>query len=146
MKKFICPLVLAILLGFVSARIVYSLYSPSDEVKNNCYFLQIGAYHDPKVLENVTKKLETFLVVNDDDKNYVYIGITSNKENADKIKKIYEEKGSSIYIKEKYINNIEFYNNLIQYDILLSEVEKKEDIISISKVILSSYEEIASDI
>ena len=58
-----------------------------------------------------------------------------------KIKKIYDNKNIDTYIRKRNIKNEEFYNNLEQYDILLSGALKDKDVLSINKVILSSYEE-----
>ena len=138
--KFIIPLTLAIVIGFISARMFYSLFNIEEDIKNNSYFIQIGAYTDKSVLDSVTKDLKAYITVDEGGKNYVYVGITTDKDNSLKIKKMYEEKGYNVYIKENYISNMTFYSNLVQYDILLSEVTKEEDLISISKVILSSYE------
>ena len=72
----------------------------------------------------------------------VYVGITTDLSNANKIKNIYEKKDIEVYIKPTVINNIEFVSNLEQYDLLISEVENEDNLISISDVVLSSYEEI----
>ena len=71
----------------------------------------------------------------------MYVGITTSKSNADKIKKAKKKKNIDIYIKQDNINNVEFISNLEQYDVLLESVDKKKDILSINEVILSTYEE-----
>ena len=68
--------------------------------------------------------------------------MTTDLINANKIKNLYSNKNYDTYIKPTIINNIEFVSNLEQYDILISEVDDEENIISINDVILSSYEEI----
>ena len=45
-------------------------------------------------------------------------------------------------IKPTVINNVEFMNNLEQYDLLLSEIDNKDNLISVNDVIISQYEEI----
>ena len=140
--KFVFPLTLAIIIGFLSAKIVYEIYNVSTQIKPNSYFIQIGAYTDKTSVNNVTKKLKASLTILENGKSHVYVGITSDKDNSKKIKKIYEQLGYNVYIKEQYIANMTFYSNLKQYDILLKEATREEDLISISKVILSSYEEL----
>ena len=49
------------------------------------------------------------------------------------------------YIKPVVIDNVEFISNLKQFDILLSEVESPENLISINDVIIFKYEEIVLD-
>ena len=140
--KFIFPIFLAITIGFLCARIFYNTFNEIKDVHSNSYFLQVGVFKDKASLKKLTKDLKAYITVEEDGKSYVYVGITTDEKNKDKIKKLYEDKGYSVYVKENYINNINFYSNLVQYDVLLSEVTKEEDLISISKVILSSYEEL----
>ena len=77
-----------------------------------------------------------------DNKNYVYVGITKNIENAKKLKRIYLEKGYDIYIKEQHITNEEFLSNLTQFDLLLNSTNDTEEILKIMEVIFANYEEI----
>lgn len=139
--KFVFPLILAIIIGFLSAKIVYALYSNDEKEKFNAYFLQTGVYTEESNLLKEVKKLDSYIKQKDNDKNYVYAAITGNLENANKLKKIYEKKDIDVYIKKVYISNKEFISNLEQYDVLLSGVDSDEDLLSITKVILSSYEE-----
>ena len=140
-KTFLFPLILAILLGFLSAKIVYSIYNPEKEETYNSYFVQSGVYSSKSVLKEELKKLEAYTLEEYDNKTYVYVGISSTLANANKIKEIYQNMGINTYIKKKKINSLEFLSNLEQYDILVDSVSKKEDLISILNVILSTYED-----
>ena len=146
--KFIVPILIAIVLGFLSAKIVYGLYDSSESIFYNSYFLQWGVYSDKETLNKTLKdrKIDSYLIVEEDKKYYVYVGITTDKKLAEKIKEIYEKKGNKIYIKTVNLANTEFYSNLEQYDVLLKGVDKEEDIISINKAILASYEEMVLNI
>lgn len=141
--KFVFPILIAIILGFLSAKVVYGLYNPNDSLTYNSYFLQWGVYSNKESLNNTldTKQIDSYLIVEDDGKYYVYVGITTDEKIAKKIQKIYEEKDNNIYIKTMNLDNSEFYNNLEQYDVLLKGVSNAKDIISINKAILASYEE-----
>ena len=141
-KNFIFPLVLAILLGLLSAKIVYAIYNPIPEDKYNTYFIQSGVYSNEKILNEELKKLKVYPLTEEDDKTYVYVGISSNIKNANKIKEVYKKMGINTYIKKKNINSIEFLSNLEQYDILVDSVSNEQDLISILNVILSTYEDI----
>ena len=72
----------------------------------------------------------------------VYAGITTKLSNASKIKDMYEKDNVTSVIKPIIIDNVEFINNLKQYDVLLSEVDSKDNLISINDVIISDYEEL----
>ena len=138
--KFAFLIVLAILFGFVSARVVYGKIRVPVSNGENIYFLQEGMSSDKNEFDDDDKKYD-YIVEKIGDKYYAYVGITTNLSNANKIKKIYDNKNIDTYIRKRNIKNEEFYNNLEQYDILLSGALKDKEVLSINKVILSSYEE-----
>ena len=142
-KNFWIPLTLAIVLGFVSAQIVSSTYRNNlSSSSYNAYLLQIASFENVDSISSDMKNNTDYLIVNENNMYNVYVGITTDLSNANKIKNIYEKKNIEVYIKPTVINNIEFVSNLEQYDLLLSEVENEDNLISISDVVLSSYEEI----
>ena len=71
------------------------------------YFIQEGVYSSKEIMRENTKDIliKTVDVLNN--KQYVYLGITRNSNNAKKIKAIYEKKGYQIYIKEQNLSNEE---------------------------------------
>ncbi len=134
---------IAIVLGFISAQIVYSTYRNNlSSSSYNAYLLQIASFENVDSISSDMKDNADYLIVNENNMYNVYVGITTDLSNANKIKNIYEKKDIEVYIKPTVINNIEFVSNLEQYDLLLSEVENEDNLISISDVVLSSYEEI----
>lgn len=142
-KNFWIPLTIAIVLGFVSAQIVYSTYRNNlSSSSYNAYLLQIASFENVDSINSDMKDNADYLIVNENNMYNVYVGITTDLSNANKIKNIYEKKNIEVYIKPTVINNIEFVSNLEQYDLLISEVENEDNLISISDVVLSSYEEI----
>lgn len=141
-KNFLIPLFISIVLGFISAQIVYSTYRKNlEDSKYNAYLIQIGSYTNEESIRSMYSDEFKYLVMKEDNKYNVYAGITTDLINANKIKNIYEKKDLEISIKPTVIDNVEFISNLEQYDILISEVDSDDNIISISDVILSSYEE-----
>jgi len=142
-KGFIIPLIVSIVLGFISAQIVYNEYNKKqDKDSNNAYILQGGVYTTKETLEKAIKSFDNYLVVSEDDKYYVYLGMTTSKDNADKLKKLYEEMEIEVYILETNISNVEFVSSLEQYDVLIGSVDSSESLFFINEVILSSYEEL----
>lgn len=136
--RFIIPIALAIAVGFLFSNLFYNNLSNDTAIaKNKSFFIELK----DNIEEESLKNLRAYIKIKEKDKVYICVGITSNKNNSEKIKSFYESKGFNVEIKEGNINNEAFYNNLIQYDILLADVKKEEDLISVSKVILSSYEE-----
>ncbi len=132
------PALIIILLAFLLADFVYQQYEKSLEPPPNIYFLQQGVYLD----KNSIKKIDAnYITIKEDQKYYTYLGMTTEKENALKIKELYEKRNIPIYIKEKTIENEEFLSSLSQYDILLENTNQLDEIENILETILSTYEE-----
>lgn len=141
-KNFVIPLVISIVLGFMSAQIVYSTYRKNlENTDYNVYLIQAGSYNNKDDLEKDFSLDDEYVILEEDGVYNVYVGMTTDLINANKIKNLYSNKNYDTYIKPTVVNNIEFVSNLEQYDILMSEVDDEENIISINDVILSSYEE-----
>lgn len=106
------------------------------------YFLQEGVYTSEQIMKENTKNINIKYIEKKDHKYYVYLGITKSESNATKLKKLYEEMGYQIYIKEQSLYNEEFESNLEQFDLLINSATTKEEILTITEVILANYEEI----
>lgn len=138
MKKTFIFILFATILGFVSAEVIYKDYQKDlDNTKYNAYLIQIGSFKDDNEID-----ASKYLVLEEDGVYNVYAGITTKLSNASKIKELYEEENIESYIKPTVINNVEFISSLEQFDVLLSEVENKDNLISINDVIISKYEEL----
>ncbi|MBQ7105623.1 MAG: hypothetical protein IJN90_07195 [Bacilli bacterium] len=145
LRSVIIPLLIAIFLGFYGAKIVYGFYQVKEsisEVSHNAYAIQYGVYTNADTLTKNFSDLDNYVVSMEDGKYYVYVGFTTEYSNLNKIRKMYDDLGIEVYVKEVYIDNLEFINGLQQFDILLDSVESKEDILSVNSAILSSYEEL----
>lgn len=106
------------------------------------YFIQEGVYSSKEIMTENTKDIQVKTVDTINNKQYVYLGITRDNNNAKKIKDIYEKKGYQIYIKEQNLSNEEFYNNVTQFDILVNSTDKESEILTIEEVVLANYEEL----
>ena len=124
-------------MGFILAESIYSEYKRSLEDNYNAYLVQIGSFGDDDEVNT-----DDYLVLKEGDIYNVYAGITTKLSNAAKIKKIYDKENVKSYIKPVVIDNVEFISNLEQFDVLLSEVEEKDSLISINDVIISKYQEL----
>lgn len=146
MKKTFLLSIIFIFFGVVSGYILNThLHLNSIETfkeETNYYFLQEGIYSNLDILKENTKNLDVKLINEENNKYYVYLAITTKEETAEKIKKIYDKKGYQTYIKEINLANEEFYNNVIQFDLLIEHTNKEEEILTIEEVVLANYEEI----
>ncbi len=142
MRRFFIVLVTAVILGtFLGRYMEQKVNMQSVFQEENFIFLQQGVYTNKEHMEENSRKLDPKLVVFEDGKYYVYVGITKEKENAVKLEKIYEKKGYPVIERTGTVSNLEFENNLEQFDLLLKQTKKEEEILSINEVILSSYEQ-----
>ena len=145
MKKTMVLAVVFVVLGAICGNYLYEKAPESISVfweDDTYYFLQEGAYSSKKIMQENVKDLTNKLTTLEDNKYYVYVGITKNKKNALKIQKIYEDMGYQIYIKEVVLDNEEFANNVTQFDLLVNESESSEDVLTVEEVVLANYEEI----
>lgn len=108
---------------------------------NKIYVYQYAVYSN---LENLKKLNIDYTYELNNDKYYVYVGMTSNKDNIDKLKKYFEDLNYDIYVKEIDVAS-DFYEILKQYDLLLNEAVTNESIKTILNTTLAKFEEYALD-
>lgn len=141
----VVPIICSLLLGYLCASFIFNQYGINTfafSEKNNIYFLQCGSYatYDASLTE--IDGIEDKITIKEDNKYYSYIGMTTSNTVAENIKKMYSDKDIEIYIKEGYIDNDTFINQLSQYDILLENSNNIEEVNSVLKTILATYNEI----
>lgn len=108
---------------------------------NKAYLLQYGVYTSIDSMKDNTRDLSDYFFYKDKDGYHAIIGVVENKNLSDKIRESYDIT-SNIYIKEVNIDNMEFIENLRQYDNLISSYKDSKSIINAEKQILSKYEEL----
>ena len=141
----IVPVICAVLLGYLCASFIFQQYGVTDftfEEKGTVYLLQCGAYTTEKASQTKIEGIENKITVKEGDKYYSYIGMTSNKKIAQTIHDMYQKQGIEIYVKDSYLENEDFLNELSQYDVLLASSDTLEEVNSVLKTILATYDEI----
>ena len=145
MKKTMMLAVIFVVLGAFCGNYLYR-HVPSTvsvfQENQTFYFLQEGIYSSKDIMQENVGDLTNKLVVLEDNKYYVYVGITMDQDNANKIKKIYENMGYQIYIKKMTLDNEEFASNVSQFDLLVQESDTDEDVLTVEEVVLANYEQI----
>lgn len=145
MKKTMFLAVIFVILGAVCGNYLYKNAPDSVSVfreSSKFYFLQEGIYSSKDIMMENVGDLSNKLVVLKDNQYYVYVGITLDKNNVDKIKKIYEDMGYQIYVQEIELDSEEFISNVSQFDLLVAEADSTDDILSVEEVVLANYEQI----
>lgn len=146
MKKTLFLSLISLLLGAFIGDYLYDTYQEKVlgvfKNYNTYYFIQEGVYSSEEIMNENIKNISNKIIDYKDNKYYVYLGITTDIANVEKIKNIYEEMGYQLYVKEINLSNEEFYNNVSQFDLLIKNSSKDEEILTIEEVVLANYEEL----
>ena len=145
--KYIKSLFFALIIGLFLSQFFLRQYKDYNGIKVSSnkdilYFIQYGVYSSQNSMEENTISLQNYVYTIDSNLYYVYVGITSMRENKDKIVDYYKSLGHETLIKEYTSNNKEFYNKLLTYDEVLKNTDDKTTISSIMNQILECYEEV----
>ena len=143
MKKFLITSFIFIIIGILIGKFIFLEKDLLKifKTKDRYYFLQEGVYNNTSLNEN-SLSVKNSVMEKNDNKIYVYIGITKDEEIAEQLINIYKKKNINLNIKEKYITNEEFKNNIEQFDLLIKSSKNEDEIIKIQEVVLANYEEI----
>ena len=107
-------------------------------IYGNLYAFQIGVFQDKESAENIRKQYEG-IIVEKDGLNYVYIGILSNTYNIERYINILDK--TNIYYYVKLIpTNLEFQNELYNYEELMKNCTSDIAFTTLVKQALKKYE------
>ena len=149
MKKNLILIIVCLGLGIYMGYIMFDSYK-KEETKpvsisskiNKLYFIQIGVYSNLGDMKQKLSNIENYTYTKENDLYHVYVGITKNEENKEKIKEYFNKLGYDTYVKEFEIENENFNEVLTQYDILLKETNDEKTIATVCNQILNKYEEL----
>ena len=144
MKKVIIRCLIFLVGGILVGNHIYKNINPKllnvFNEQEKYYCLQYGIYKDKDNMQKETRDISPKLVIEKNNNYYVYLTITSNLDNAEKLKKYFEEDGISSYLKEIKVESEEFKNNVREFDILIENTNRKNEVYTIEEVVLSNYE------
>ena len=142
-KRYLIYISLAIAVGAVFGNIFYNKYEKEQSLEKeyNSYLLQLGIFDTKEDMNKELLEIDDYIVIEKNNKYYVYLGVSTNKKNVTKLQEIFLDKDINTSIKKTVISDVEFMNSLEQFELLLDSVSSNEDIMSINEAILSSYEE-----
>lgn len=145
--KVIIPIFFAILVGFLFGKVIFNNYDNNTVNAFNegekVYFIK--ACNFEKESDIKIDNINDYLVLLEDNVYNVYLGITKNKDNVVLIKNYFLDTFKNITVEEKYISNDIFISSLKEYDKVISIVNKKDDLLSILKIVNTAYEELVLD-
>ena len=148
MKKYIYSILLAILVGITFGKFMLSQYQNPNSIipvisdSFKIYFIELGSYNTEVQMKEGTSGFPYYIYMLQDGKYYVYIGITKNEKNLNKIQGYYQEKGYSVNVREYKVDNEAFLTVLEQYDTLLEESDEQAIIDGVCSQVLTKYEEL----
>ena len=144
-SKLIIPTIISLVVGSYLGYLIFNQYKNNTSIttfneQQNVYFLQQGVYSSVESINENTTMISDYIYYKDNEQYKVYVGITTSSDNADKIKKIFNNKNYDIYIKEMSISDKAFIEKLKQYDELINVTTDEAVILGIVKQILNEYE------
>ena len=146
MKKYFYTFIIALMIGFFLSYYFIIQYDDYNGIKvssvaDELYFIQYGVFSSLESMESETISLTNYVYSKNDDKYYVYIGITNNSDNVNKIVSYYKDLGYETIIKKYQVNNKNFIESVKEFDNILLETTDKTVINSIINQTLIKYEQ-----
>lgn len=148
MKKYIFPIILSIVIGLLLTKFILDQYNSglklvpvTVDISEKIYFIQQGVYSTIESMEKNTTDFDYYTYSVIDDKYYVYVGITKNEKNIQKIQGYYKNMGYITIVKEFNVDNKDFIEYLDKYDELLLKTDDPKSIGTICNQILEKYNE-----
>ena len=150
MKKYLFPVITSLVIGIFLAYFLIKSYDNIENIsvsKNaeTIYYVEKGIYSNKENMLESMNDFEYYIYNVDNNMYYTYIGISTNKKNAEKIQGYYKQKGYDTNIREKITDNVGFITILRQYDELLSATKDGNAISTICNQVLAKYEELVNN-
>ena len=136
-KEMIKPVLLAILCGFILGRHYFKIYHDylhSELISEKLYLIQNGEYNSVMEMRNDNED-KNYLYYVDNDKYKSIVGITSEYDNALKIKSLYD----GCVVREYYMPYDNIDNKQVEYDQELEDTNDINEIKIIARDILELY-------
>ena len=146
--KGLYSIVLCVVIGGLMSKFILDQYdNTTNEIKTSLtkdtvYFYQQGVYSSKESMEENVNNVQYYIYNMNDNKYYVYIGMTAKEENKEKLQEYFKNIGYETYIKEYEITNQQFLEVLQQYDLMLEKTDDSNTISAICSQVLAKYEEL----
>ena len=137
-----CVLIIGVVIGRWIFRQDFFLREESGDLY---YFLVEGVYRDQDIFDNNMTDLKKKVMEYKDHKVYVYVGITRSLSNVERVCKLWEERGVFLSVSQKSFDNLEFKNNVEQFDVLVEDSLDDSEVLKIEEVVLANYSEIVKN-
>lgn len=147
------PILFSIVVGGLLAKFMFIQYDTKDvdlpvmktSESATLSFLQVGVYSTIENMKKSCSNIENYIYMEEDSKYHVYVAITGNETNLEKLKGYFGEQGYVTYKKTLVIHNAKFIEELEKYDDLLSKTEDMKAVRVVITNVLNSYKELVID-
>ena len=139
LKKIFIPIFLSVICGSICGRLLFSIYEDkavSILDSNVIYMLIDSTYNDYDSMK--ASSLSNYIYYEDDGKYTAVVGITKNKDNIEKIEKIYNK---DLDVKEYLLSDKEIINKINDYDKRIESSSDDEEIRGIVLEMLEIYKD-----
>ena len=145
--KYMRAMLLSLVIGFFLSYFIFKQYKNYNGITvykegDEYFFLEKGIYDSKVDMEKNSINLENYIYRKEDNKYYMYVGITKNKDNLTKMTNYFKNKNIDTSIKKFYISSTKFSESINNLDNILIN---SDDEIVINEIInqgLTKYEEI----
>ena len=138
MKSIFVPVIIALVLGYISGRFVYKTYKDNlyyNLTSSRLYLVSNGEYDSIEDMREDNSR-NNYVYYKDDDKYKSVIGITKNYDNIDKIKSIYND---NISVLEYYVASDILDEKQDEYEKILNNTNNLEEVKEAVDNILNLY-------
>lgn len=144
MKKYLLTIIISLLIGFLLSNFMLKQYDdavaimPTFKQEETLYLVQQGVYSSLTSMQENTKNIPYYVYTLDNNLYYVYIGMSLDMDNIEKIRKYYDN--METIVKSKTITDESFINTLKMNDEVLKQTEDREVIKETINNVLKKYE------
>lgn len=133
LKKIVIPIFVAVFCGFLCGRLMFGIYEDkgSDTINSNVIYLLMDTTYESYDEMKVNTISSNYIYYEDEGKYNVVVGMTRNRDNIEKIEKIYNKK---LEVSSYLINDEDIINKINEYD---DEMFKSNDENRIKDIIKS---------
>ena len=145
MKKYLITIIVSLVIGFFLSYFVITEYTDRKGVTvykegEMLYFFKYDEYNSKEEMDRNTINLESYVYQNDNGKYKVYIAITKNENNVEKIKKYYSD--YNLEVEKYFIANTKYIKSIENLDDILINTDDQTVIGEIIMQGLNNYEEV----
>ena len=147
MKKYFLWIMFALVSGSLLGKVTFDKYKKLEventfKVDTNIYALKYKSYSSIEEMKDDMTFLDRYIYIQNENIITVYVALSKEEENIDKINDIYKKKDIKLIKESIIINNEEFIQNLSEYEKLLAATDDEKSLLIIENQILSCYEKL----